>query len=240
MVPSSDHLIVAGVDGYRDGWIIARLEPATKTVSLLVACDVEAALTLTVDCTVIGIDIPLSLPLGPLRPSDAALRSHLGRRSSSLFTTPCRQAIACDDYDLANATNRSITGKGLSKQSWGLAAKIRDARSALRRTGLTPAATEKQLVYEVHPESSFVMLCGHEGLVNKKTAQGVGQRLAALEAQYGSLAQTLSNCPPGPAIDDALDAVAAAWTAARVGTSEALWFGPQGHDDEGFQTAVPV
>lgn len=226
---------VAGVDGWRDGWVVARLELNDQTVSLVSAPDFAGVLEVTADCSVVGVDIPLSLPTGPVRPSDAALRRHLGRRSSSLFSTPCRQAIDCDDYDLANATSRTVTGKGLSKQSWGLAAKIRDARSATLRS------VRRDLgVYEVHPESCFVALCGHDDLVNKKTARGVGQRLATLEAQFGPLGVVLQDSPPGPAIDDALDAIAAAWTASRVQAGTALWFGPHGQDDQGFPTAVPV
>lgn len=225
---------VAGVDGWRGGWVIAVLDIADRTISLRSEADFAAVIATTRDCAVVGVDIPLSLPTGSERASDAALRSHLGKRSSSLFATPCRQAIACDDYSAANAMNRTVTGKGLSKQSWGLAAKIRDARVA---TGhLVPEAG----IYEVHPESSFVELCGHDELVNKKTARGVGQRLSALETELGQLAAVLAGGPPGPGLDDGLDAIAAAWTAGRVATGDASWFGPDGYDDEGFATAVPV
>jgi predicted RNase H-like nuclease len=76
-------------------------------------------------------------------------------------------------------------------------------------------------VVEVHPELSFRRL-DPRVVESKRTARGLGQRIRALAGPYdiGDLAEL----PPGVPLVDALDALAAAWSAARhrAGAAEVL------------------
>lgn len=196
-------------------------------------------LSITHDHAVVGVDIPLALPPSGLRPSDQALKSFLGRSGRSLFWTPTRPAINAAHHADAVTINKAHGGKGPSAQGWGLAAKIREARAACRSADLDGGPR----VLEVHPESSFTMMNLGQPLPSKKTAGGVGQRIALLESRFGSLTPALASVGDGPVIDDVLDAIAAAWTARRVLDGEAEWFGgaeSDAPDDEGFVLPVPV
>ncbi len=77
-------------------------------------------------------------------------------------------------------------------------------------------------VVEVHPEVSFRVMAPGTDFAGKKSARGAMQRLAVLARWLD--ARLLADLPPGPGLDDVLDALICAWTAARwaAGTAEML------------------
>lgn len=175
----------------------------------------------TADCAVVGVDMPMALPKSGVRASDVELRAWLGSASRSLFYTPTRAALEAESHAEAVRVNKAAGGKGPSAQGWGLAAKIREVRATL---GPDP---DHRFV-EVHPESSFLMMNQQEHLATKRSAKGVGQRSQLLTAAGFAPAAMLAQCGPGPKVDDALDAMAACWTAARLAAGTAQWFGVAG------------
>ena len=118
-------------------------------------------------------------------------------------------------YAQANHRLKELTGKGLSKQSWALFERIRE---------VDEVADDPRLV-EVHPELSLrAMTMGAEVVRDPKhTARGVGQRLNALNHMVDAAA-ALADVPREAKLDDALDALAAAWSAQRwlQGSAEVL------------------
>ena len=111
-----------------------------------------------------------------------------------------------DDYAAASAVNFKVTGKKLPKQSFGIMPKIAEVDSLV-----TPDRQSR--VREVHPEVCFWALNdGRPMRWNKKTQEGSRERWDALRKVLPSLAPepaTLKGC----ALDDYIDALAAAWTA---------------------------
>lgn len=236
---------VAGVDGCKGGWIIAIAADTSDGDTTTAIARVEITMhvvetfidvvDVTRACSVVGVDMPLALPISGVRASDTELKEYLGPNGRSLFWTPTRDAIDQSSHATAVRVNKAAGGKGPSAQGWGLASKIREVRTAL-----LPNPDPRMV--EVHPESSFVALAG-QPLPSKRTAQGVGRRLAALAGWCANVEAALASVPlePGrPAIDDALDAMAAAWTAQRIGYQQAQWFGDRHPDDQGFVAAVAV
>ena len=69
-------------------------------------------------------------------------------------------------------------------------------------------------VVEVHPELSFAELAGHV-LDRKKSPAGVEQRLTALSEWIPGARGLVAMRPRGVPVDDALDALAALWSAVR-------------------------
>jgi predicted RNase H-like nuclease len=110
---------------------------------------------------------------------------------------------------------RRLTGKGISRQSYALGPKIREAAAA---------TTADSRLVEVHPEVSFAALAGAPLKWSKKTWNGVMERRRRLVGAGivipDALAAYAGSAPP----DDVLDAAAAAWTARRVaqGTAKVL------------------
>ena len=92
---------------------------------------------------------------------------------------------------------------------------------------MTPA--RQAHVVECHPELAF-RVCTGEVLPSKRTATGLGRRLAAL----GRSGKELATAPPQAAPDDALDALACAWTARRWSDGRAEVLGDDRRDERGL------
>ncbi len=203
---------VLGVDGCPGGWIGA-LVTGTSVEWLLLP---DAAAVLAVPAAAFGIDIPIGLPsVGP-RGCDVAARARLGARRSSVFPAPVRAVLESASY--ADARERSVaaSGRSLSAQAWNLVPRIADVDAA---------PVDHARVVEVHPELVFATLAG--ALPPKKTAEGATSRVAALRTW---LPDGWPDHPRPARLDDALDALACAWTAARWLRGEAEVLGGEPDD----------
>lgn len=105
--------------------------------------------------------------------------------------------------------SRAAGSVGVSIQTWNIVPRIAEASAF-------PS------LLEAHPELSFRAL----GAVSasKKTATGRAERLALLRSWLPSL---VVERPGRAAVDDCLDALACAWTAARWLRGEAEELGPE-------------
>lgn len=213
-----------GVDGCPGGWVGARVELSSLSVRWLMMG--TAAEILEVDAVAVGIDIPMGLPSGGPRRCDALARRALPGRASCVFDAPVRDVLAASDY--ADARRRSVAAsrRSLSAQSWHLVPRIADVDAAL-----TPRMQDR--VVEVHPELSFAAMAG-EVLTSKRRA-GIEARLDALSRWLPDAEGALARAPRPARADDALDALAAAWSAARwsSGTARVLP-GASDRDDRGL------
>jgi predicted RNase H-like nuclease len=133
------------------------------------------------EAKLILIDIPIGLrsETSKARLCDSAARKFLTRkRSSSIFPTPCRQALNASSYQEANSINRSITGKGVSKQTYNIMPKIKEVDKLLRRDDHA-----SNIIIESHPEVCFTALNNGKPLEDyKKTKNGMKQRLSLLNS----------------------------------------------------------
>ena len=169
-----------GVDGCRGGWFaVALAGPNDWTAQLF--SDLAGLSNAFPDAELILIDIPLGLPSCGPRGCDREARRLLGRGyASSIFPVPCRPALEAPDYRLACAANRQVLGVGISRQSYLIGPKIREA-DRWRRS----AAGSKAPVRESHPELAFRALNGGRTLGHKKkTALGKTERLVLLRRQF--------------------------------------------------------
>ena len=191
---------VLGVDGCPGGWVGALV--TGRRVRWLAARSVASMLD---GAAVVGIDIMIGLPEAGRRDADRAARDRLGTARSSVFYTPVRPVLAADGYPEANRISRACSGYGLSQQAWQLVPRIRQVDALM-------SADLQARVVEVHPELSFRAL-DPRVVHSKRTARGLGQRLRCL-AGWVDLG-CLGEIPAGARLDDALDALAVAWSAAR-------------------------
>jgi len=221
MRPSLAQPAVLGVDGCPGGWIGALVTGGSVEWLLLP----DAAAVLAVSASAVGIDIPIGLPAEGPRACDVAARALLGPRRSSVFPAPVRDVLAATSYADACDLSRAASGRALSVQAWNLVPRIADVDAA---------TVEHARVVEVHPEVVFARLAGV--LPPKKTAEGAALRVAALTSWLPAGWPP----PPRPARpDDALDALACAWTAARWLRGEAEVLGGE-PDDTGTPMRIVV
>lgn len=200
---------VAGVDGCRAGWVAVNVDLASRATAVEII-DLPAILMNRPEglCAV-AIDIPIGLFDGP-RQCDQAARALLGQpRGCSVFSPPCRTALQTNTYEQACAANELRTGREISRQAWGIAPKIRIVDEAI-----SPAA--QSWAFEVHPEICFWAMANRTPMVHrKKSAAGREERLALLRQHFPEIDVHRTRRDTGVAVDDLLDAAAAAWTALR-------------------------
>lgn len=199
---------VVGVDGAPDGWVIA--DPDARTLAGI------ASLSALTDVTLAAVDIPLAFPRGTEgREAERAARRVLGRRGASMFSTPPRAVFDAEDYAEACAVARSLTGGAISRQAWGLRAKIHDALVAL---------DEGIPLVEAHPETAFAVMGDGPCTWAKTTWEGFRERTDLLTSE-GLDPATFSGSTGKAAPHDVLDAIAAAWVARRCARGTARRFG---------------
>jgi predicted RNase H-like nuclease len=218
--------VVGGVDGARGKWLLTLVALNGRHCSIMLLDTFDAVVQQVTrhDAEMVGVDMPIGLPDAGDRPSDALARARLGPRRSSLFATPPVTVIHNVDYAAANAQHRQLTGKGLSKQAFYLFDAIRQVRSSVQPSDAR--------FHEAHPETSFATIAG-QPLAPKKTAAGVGQRLAVLRDFRPDVVELLASAPVGVGTDDVIDSLVAAWSASRHLAGKADVLG-HGRDTQGY------
>ncbi len=125
------------------------------------------------------IDVPIGLTSdgSGVRKCEPEARKRLGKKGSSIFSPPMREALYAESYLEAKSINFKFCGKKISKQSWNIIPQIKDVDRILSRN---PALQTN--LRESHPELCFCMLNSRAPIFeNKKTTRGRALRLAILE-----------------------------------------------------------
>ncbi|MEU9119343.1 DUF429 domain-containing protein [Streptomyces sp. NPDC048506] len=211
----ADVVSVLGVDACPGGWLAVELRDgrfaqARAVTTLRSLLPVAAA----GGVAVVAVDMPLGLLETGWRRADTEAAAQLGPRKGSVFRVPPRAVWQEETYDDARRRCRELTGAGLSRQSWGLASKLREANACLAEPG-------GDRLFEVHPEVSFRALAGGTALLARKKSWAGQTTRRSLLATAGIVLPddlgTAGHTPP----DDVLDAAAAAWTAHRIARGRA-------------------
>lgn len=202
--------IVAGVDGCKAGWVAVvlrdgRFERArlARTFRELLDAEPEVAAW--------GVDIPIGLTDGAPREADTFARTFVAPLRSSVFPTPPRAVVEAKSYPDAARLCTELTGRGLSRQSFGLSVKILEV----------DAFRDDPSIYEVHPEVSFRALAGEPLRERKKSWAGQARRLELLAGAGIVLPADLGEAARATPPDDVIDAAAAAWSANRIANGAA-------------------
>ena len=214
---------VLGVNAYIKGWIGVELDRSTF-VAAHIADRLTTLLSAVHDIQAVGIDMPLGLVETGRRQADLDARVFVGPRRNSVFLMPPRAVWKQKDvwYDdsgeQANQRCRQLTRYeqpteyGLSRQTWGLRVKLREANEC--------HATKKYPLHEVHPEVSFTAMNGQPLEHSKISWTGHITRRALLAEHGIHLPDQLGDAGKA-GFDDVLDAAAAAWSAHRIATGHA-------------------
>ena len=195
--------VVLGADGVsRNRWVVAEWAGTDVAWHLVTGAAEVLELADAVGAVAVALDVPIGLPADGRRACDEEAYARLGARRSSVFMTPPRHVLEHLSYGEARATFPSLTA-----QSYALLSRVRDVDAVLQAAG--PGIHHR--VVECHPEVVFHRLTGDE-LARKRSAAGVFARLRAL----ADVRLTgVERAPDEAQLDDALDALACAWTASR-------------------------
>lgn len=208
---------MAGVDGCRNGWVVAHDD----------GWDVVSSLDEVIGhFDVVGVDMPIGLPDSWGRTADAQARRFLRGRASTVFPTPPRSLLFHRDYASANAASKRVHGRGLTKQTFFLFPKIVEVDA------LADPERPDRLV-EIHPECAFARM-GDGALPPKRTAVGLDARRRALAHAIGAAPTTRR----GVREDDVLDAHAVLWSVRRFVAGTAVVFGDGERDARGLPMRI--
>ena len=208
-----------GVDGCRQGWLMVEATLGEGVVDVRLLPDFAQVIGAAAGAPV-AVDMPVGLVDAPRRSADVAARRALPGRASSVFAAPPRPVITAlrrgevDDHAGASALARSLTGQGLSMQTWRICPKVAEVDAVA-------ADVEPTDLWEVHPEVSFAAMALGAPLARKRTYAGVRQRLDLLAASSLVVPATARGTD-AVAPDDVLDAMACCWTALALASGEAL------------------
>lgn len=224
--------ITIGVDGCPAGWFFVALEPSGRSRWGIVRALADLAGE-TSEPARVFVDIPIGLRDGPgPRECDRMARRALGRRrASSVFPAPARPVLDAVDYEDAKRRSREATGKALSKQAFAILRRCREVDGLLRGD-----AKARRIVREIHPEVCFWAFAGRRPMEhNKKTEEGFRERIELLERFRPSAEREIEDMlrqfkRTEVARDDAVDALAAAVTAAAPAAALRT-LPPQPHED---------
>lgn len=216
---------VLGVDAYKKGWVAIVLDDGRFSAAGVAASFGELLAKHAAASEVIAVDMPLGLVKEGSRDADTSARDSLpkGGVKSSVFPVPPRDVIETTDWHDALALAKQRFGKGITKQLFALAPRIREV----------DAHVGNERIHEIHPELSFRRLADEHpeiaeasALMAKKTWRGQHQRQALLAAAGIHLPCQLGEADRVPP-DDVLDAAVAAWTALRIASGEAKRYPPK-------------
>ncbi len=195
-----------GIDACKGKWVAVYISKGEFDVRKFDTID-EICNTYP-NCDSYIIDIPIGLPESntDLRP-DLFVKKLLGKKGSSIFEVPCRQAIYSESKDEARKYNIQVMGKSLSEQSLGIAKAIEQIDEFLLKK---PEWKNKLL--ESHPEFCFLKLNNDKPIFeNKKTPEGKNARLEVLRRYYPHanqiLEKFLSDNSSRKKTDDVIDAM---------------------------------
>jgi len=205
----------AGVDGCKSGWIVIRLGEKNNWDWKL--CEIiHEVIEYTSQTTLTLIDIPIGLKddSPEERICDKAARKLLKYpRMFSVFRVPPRPVIYASSYEEGCTISHRITGKKISRQTWGIIPKIKETDMVFAKN-----PNLQNTIRETHPEVCFAGLSGRPMLHSKKTQTGINERLHVLkkmhpfsESIFSTLTKNISH--KSALNDDILDALAATLSA---------------------------
>ena len=195
-----------GIDGCKGGWVAVAL--SRGKVEVVIHENIAEICQRYNTANSIIIDMPIGLPekIEDMRP-DKELREYLKGKASSVFSTPCRQAVYAPDYTQAIEENKRVLGLSISPLTYAIVPKIREIDIFLT----TNPEWQNRLV-ESHPEYCFALLNKNKPVFEKKkTSIGVKTRLALLSEYYEESHEVVEQFQKNPGsaskTDDVIDAL---------------------------------
>ena len=209
-------MYVVGVDACKKGWFAVALDRRGNW-KIGIFKTIDDFWSAFQNVSLILIDIPIGLPYSGKRRCDTETRKILGRRASSVFPAPCREALQAKTYGQAYQINQKVIGVRLSIQTWNISAKIFEIDQLLRNNKLA-----QERIRESHPELCFWSFAGERAMIySKKMPQGFWERYSILKKIYPDTKTIVDKAldkflRKDLARDDILDAIALAVCAKLV------------------------
>ena len=207
-------MAVLGIDGCRRGWIGIVLNDDRPLTAVYGRTLPELQSRVEIEIEVVAIDIPIGLPEFHPREADLLARDFVGPRRSSVFIVPPRRVLVAEPYATANEIALELGVPRVAPFMYALREKIFEVERWVEQTGWP--------IREVHPEVCFRAMKKSVLHTKKKSWAGFHERVQLLRQQGLSVDVDLGLAGTKAAVDDVLDAVAAAWSARNIAQGDSL------------------
>lgn len=213
---------VWGIDGCPAGWIgvCVDLNDPGGSPRTAIFKGFDQVLEESGRSDVIAIDVPIGLVSSGRRECDQEARKRLGKFQRCVFDAPIRPVLGLDSPKEALSKLRELNGAEatLNPRAFGFWKRVAEVDSAF--------AGRVRNFHEVHPELCFWAMNDKRLLrYPKRSPAGFIERLTLLSSGFigcKSLLDLFKRIDSAKvAVDDILDACAAAWTARRIAEGKA-------------------
>ena len=205
---------VIGIDGCRAGWITTQVLD-NQLISFKIIENLDDDYLKQSNLSHIGIDIPLRLSHTGKRLAEIEARGLLKKRACTIFSPPTLNALRTKNYIDACEVNFKECGKRISKQSWNLFPKIKEAHNFLKNNLISKVG-----VFEVHPELSFMAMNDMNIIeASKKTDIGKEIRIELIQKFFPTFSFELvrNKYKKNQVLDDdILDSISVLWSTQRI------------------------
>lgn len=195
-----------GIDGCKGKWVAVCITEKSFEVEKFKNISDICNRYSNADSLIIDIPIGLAESKSDIRP-DLIVKKEIGKKGSSIFEVPCRQAVYAEGKEAARKVNVFVLGKSLSEQTLGIGKAIKQVDEFLLNNPYL-----KNRLIESHPELCFSKLNNDCPILEKKSSkEGQQKRLEILQRYYPYsnkvVEKFLKDVPYRKKIDDVVDAL---------------------------------
>ena len=205
---------IIGMDGCSAGWFTTKIADKQSLIFNIIE-DLNDDYLKKSNLSHIGIDIPLYLSKTGKRRAEIEARFLLKKRACTIFSPPTFNVLRAKNYIDACEINFKECGNRISKQSWNLFPKIKEAQKFLENNLICQVG-----IFEVHPELSFMAMNDMKVIeFGKKTNDGFKMRYLLLKKffpKFNFEEVRAKFKKKDVADDDILDAVAVLWSTQKI------------------------
>lgn len=179
---------VVGITACSVGWVAVKLDNSSWDVSVFKT--ISECVAINKDCKVFVVNVPIGVLNGSQdeRICDKNARIFFsGDNNIEIPFVPCREALYCSSFGVANVINKRLTGRYLSPQMWELCEKIKE----LDKFIIEDISFREKFI-ECNVELAFYSLSGKRNKNNKVLLSGYNERRNILTSIYSKTDEILN------------------------------------------------
>jgi predicted RNase H-like nuclease len=174
---------IVGIDPCLGGWLGIMISGDGWAVNVFKG--IKDIITTWSDSDLFLVNLPIGLTQGTIeeRSCDVEARKLLLMYNDfDLMAIPCREAIYCSSFGVANIVNKRLTGRKIPTRIWDVVDKIRELD-----TFLTENKDYREKFKECNCEIGYLILNGRPMINSKTTLAGYNERRNVLKKFYPNI-----------------------------------------------------
>ncbi|MPN02311.1 hypothetical protein SDC9_149527 [bioreactor metagenome] len=177
---------VVGINTCNGGWFCVKLSEDSWDIGIFKT--IEELMCLWRESDLFLVNVPIGFLQGSLeeRQCDVEARKLLQPSHLDLPAVPCREAIYCNSFGVANVLNKRLTGRNISTRLWDIIERIRELDEFLANN-----LEYRDKFKECNCEIGFFVLSGRFMRNSKMVLAGYNERRDLLRKVYPNIDEIL-------------------------------------------------